>query len=118
MRVLILLAGAALTLGACGKNDQSGNTANVDDSLTAENIVANDVTAIDAVTGDAANMAADVNYADELDNGLDNSGNAVNAPNTAAPAKAKKPAKPATSASRPATTPAATNQVSTATNTE
>ena len=35
---------------------------NVDESLTAENIVSNDVTAIDAVTGDAANMAADVDY--------------------------------------------------------
>ena len=33
---------------------------NVDENLTAENIVSNDVTAIDAVTGDAANMAADV----------------------------------------------------------
>ena len=39
-----------------------GQHANVDENLTAENIVSNDVTAIDAVTGDAANMAADVNY--------------------------------------------------------
>jgi hypothetical protein len=103
MRVLILLAGAALTLGACGRNNQSGNTANVDDSLTAENIVANDVTAIDAVTGDAANMAADVDYANELENGLDNSANST------APAKTAKPSKPATSTAR-AAAPAATNQ--------
>jgi hypothetical protein len=58
MRVLILIAGA-LTLAACGNNDLSDNTANVDENLTAENIVSNDVTAIDAVTGDAANMAAE-----------------------------------------------------------
>jgi hypothetical protein len=59
MRALILIAGA-FALAACGNNDQSDNTQNVDENLTAENIVSNDVTAIDAVTGDAANMAADV----------------------------------------------------------
>ena len=58
MRALILIAGA-LALAACGNNDQSDNTTNVDENLTAENIVSNDVTAIDAVTGDAANMAAE-----------------------------------------------------------
>jgi hypothetical protein len=71
MRALIL-AGAILALSGCGNNDQADNTANVDENLAAENIVTNDVTAIDAVTGDAANMAADVNYTAELDNGLDN----------------------------------------------
>ena len=42
-----------------------------DENLTAENIVSNDVTAIDAVTGDAANMAADVdiNYGNIDENG-------------------------------------------------
>ena len=59
MRVPLLFA-AALALGGCGNNDQKDNTQNVDENLTAENIVSNDVTAIDAVTGDAANMAADV----------------------------------------------------------
>jgi hypothetical protein len=59
MRAPLVLA-AALALSACGNNDQADNTINVDDSLTAENIVSNDVTAIDAVTGAAANMAADV----------------------------------------------------------
>ena len=58
MRALILIAGV-LVLAACGNNDQSDNTTNVDENLTAENIVSNDVTAIDAVTGDAANMAAE-----------------------------------------------------------
>jgi hypothetical protein len=60
MRALILVAAAALGLAACSNNDNKDNTTNVDENLTAENIVSNDVTAIDAVTGDAANMAADV----------------------------------------------------------
>jgi len=60
MRAFILIAGAALALAGCKNNDQHDNTQNVDENLTAENIVSNDVTAIDAVTGDAANMAADV----------------------------------------------------------
>ena len=72
MRALIVIAGAALSLAACGKNNQSGNTANVDENLTAENIVSNDVTAIDAVTGDASNMAADVNYMNTEDNSVAN----------------------------------------------
>jgi hypothetical protein len=62
MRPLILIAGTlalALPLAACGNNDQTDNTQNVDENLTAENIVSNDVTAIDAVTGDAANIAAE-----------------------------------------------------------
>jgi len=60
MRLLILAAGAALLLAACGDDNQAENTQNADQALTAESIVANDITAIDAVTGEAANMAADV----------------------------------------------------------
>jgi len=59
MRALILIGALALPLAACSNNDQRDNTANVDENLTAENIVSNDVTAIDAVTGDDANMAAE-----------------------------------------------------------
>src|SRR5215207_9797119 len=47
MRALTLVAGA-LALAACGNNDQTDNTQNIDENLTAENIVSNDVTAIDA----------------------------------------------------------------------
>ena len=54
MRLPILSAGA-LALAACGTNGQSDNTAAGGENLTAENIVSNDVTAIDAVTGDSAN---------------------------------------------------------------
>lgn len=70
MRAPLLFA-AALALSACRNNDQKDNTQNVDENLTAENIVSNDVTAIDAVTGDAANMAADVdmNYGSIDENG-------------------------------------------------
>jgi hypothetical protein len=92
MRVLILFAGASLALTACGKNDQAGTSQNAADGLTAEKIVANDVTAIDAVTGDAANMAADVDYNAE-DNSLDNAVNAL---------ESKPAPKPARTAPRPA----------------
>ena len=96
MRVLIIFAGASLVLSACGKNDQSGNSQNAADGLTAEKIVANDVTAIDAVTGDAANMAADVDY--NLDeNSLGNDANSTESKPAAKPA-----AKPARTAPPPA----------------
>jgi hypothetical protein len=87
MRALILIAGVpilALALAACSNNDQADNTQNIDENLTAENIVSNDVTAIDAVTGDAANMAAESNLEGIPEANLENSGN------TARPA-AKKP---------------------------
>jgi hypothetical protein len=67
----LFLIAAALPLSACGKNSQSGQAQNADEGLSAENIVANDVTAIDAVTGDAANMAADVNYEEALNEEAD-----------------------------------------------
>jgi hypothetical protein len=60
MRALLLIAGAALALCGCNRGAQTDNNQAVTESLTAQNIVSNDVTAIDAVTGDAANMAADV----------------------------------------------------------
>lgn len=90
MRVLILFAGASLALTACGKNDQAGTSQNADDNLSAEKIVANDVTAIDAVTGDAANMAADVDYNAE-DNSLDNAVNALESKPAAKPARTSPP---------------------------
>ena len=85
MRATLLLA-AALALAACSNNDQTDNTLNVDENLTAENIVSNDVTAIDAVTGDAANMAADVDM--NFGNLEENAGEAA----TNGPAKSTRPA--------------------------
>lgn len=103
MRALILICGA-LALAACGNNDQTDNTQNVDENLTAENIVSNDVTAIDAVTGDAANMAAESDI-----NDLGNVGTAANGagnssafprpkPETVTPKGSSSTAKPAPSA--------------------
>ena len=73
MRALIIVAGT-LALAACGNNDQTDNTQNVDENLSAANIVSNDVTAIDAVTGDAANMAAesDINDIGNVSNATGN----------------------------------------------
>jgi hypothetical protein len=91
MRVLILTAFAALALSACGNNDQTDKTQNVDENMTAENIVSNDVTAIDAVTGDAANMAADVDYSNLADNSLDNMLNESGSAKPAAKGAATRP---------------------------
>ena len=71
MRVPFLVLAAGLALAGCKNNDMHDNNMNLDENLTAENIVSNDVTAIDAVTGDAANMAADgdMNYGNIDENG-------------------------------------------------
>jgi hypothetical protein len=103
MRALILIAGV-LALAACGNNDQTDNTQNVDENLTAENIVSNDVTAIDAVTGDAANMAAesDVNDIGNAGNLATDTGNASAfpkaKPETVTPKGSSSTSKPAPSA--------------------
>ena len=60
MRPLVVLTLAALGLAGCGSDEQANNTVNVDQAVMSEDLNANDVTAIDAVTADAANMAADV----------------------------------------------------------
>ena len=96
MRALILAAGL-LALAACRNNDQVDNTQNVDENLTAENIVSNDVTAIYAVTGDASNMAADSNICDIGSAPTGNSGNASSATKPA-------PKRPATMAPTEPTT--------------
>ena len=105
MRALILIAGA-LALAACGKNDQTDNTMNIDENLTAENIVSNDVTAIDAVTGDAANMAGesavnDIGAENVLDEGSMSSptkpvANSPTKPVTKRPSKSAAPDEPTT----------------------
>ena len=62
MRALILVAGAGLALAACGDKSATDADANASANLASEAIFANDTTVIDAATGDAANMAADVVY--------------------------------------------------------
>jgi hypothetical protein len=107
MRAPILIA-ATLALAACGNNDQTDNTQNVDENLTAENIVSNDVTAIDAVTGDAANMAAESEVNDLGNIAPGEMGNASAfpkpKPQTVSPSTTNKPA-----ATTPPTTPPAAN---------
>ena len=69
MRALILVAGLALAISACGGDQAAENAANVDEELAAQNIAANDTTSIDAATGEDANMAEDVNFTvNETDN--------------------------------------------------
>jgi hypothetical protein len=77
MRALILIAVSTLAVSACGKSGSVDNTTNIDQVLAAQNISANDTTAIDAATGDDANMAADMNFTtienlDDADNGSTN----------------------------------------------
>jgi hypothetical protein len=106
MRPLIFAAIAALAVSACGNNDQADNTQNVDENLSAENIVSNDVTAIDAVTADSANMAADVDYSNLMDNSLDNMVNegSGSKPPAKAPRPRPQPAEPAANAAANAAT--------------
>ena len=106
MRAIILVTGAALALAACGTNGQAGNTTNIDEGLTAESIVSNDVTAIDAVTGDAANMAADmdVSFTNEIDNGL------ANEVTSSGPPTSKQPARPKEAAETPASNDVSANE--------
>lgn len=76
-----LILCAALALTACGKDKPAeGNQAFSDEDFTQGAIVANDVTAIDAATGDAANMAADVPPDATLDNQDEGDGPAATAP--------------------------------------
>lgn len=94
MRALILFAGSALLLTACGNNDQTDNSLNVDENLAAESIVSNDVTAIDAVTGDASNMAADVNYAGPENVDANEGGTSAKPSSKLTPPRTKAPGKP------------------------
>ena len=75
MRLLMLTPALALCLAACGKGDDS-EAQNAGRALTAEAISSNDVTAIDAVTGEAANIAEDVDFTLEANN-ASGSGNLV-----------------------------------------
>jgi len=99
MRLTIILA-TSVALAACGGKDQAATNQDAASGLTAEEIVANDVTAIDAVTADAANMAADT--AIDVGN-LDDS---VDGGNAGATAKSARKAAPTTTRrSEPAATP-------------
>ena len=92
MRALILLAVAGLTLAACGDKSATEVDANASANLASEAVFSNDTTVIDAATGDAANMAADVVFtdinADDDDSGRSSgSGRRTTAPRRSAPAE-------------------------------
>jgi hypothetical protein len=94
MRARIWTLAAVCGLAACGNGDQAGNTANIQENVTAQAFESNDITAIDAVTGEDANMAADVNFTDLGGNNASASANRQSS-DRASPAE------------RPATRPAA-----------
>ncbi|MCL6682924.1 hypothetical protein [Sphingomonas alba] len=80
MRALILVAGAALALSACSKNEAADNTMNVDDTMTTNEVLANDTmnTDMNAVDANSAMNAADTaNAAADTANAAANTANAA-----------------------------------------
>ena len=67
MRALILAAGAALTLSACGgaETEAEADEVMAVENLEVENLVINDTTGLDATTNLDANMATDMNMMEE-----------------------------------------------------
>jgi hypothetical protein len=57
-----ILVFGALLLASCGGNAPTNNAVVAEESESADSTLANDTTAIDAATGESADMAADVNY--------------------------------------------------------
>ena len=107
MRHLTLLSFAALGLTACGADEQANNTVNVDQAVMSEDLNANDVTAIDTVTADAANMAADVDI-DFTNDMLEGPGNGSGSRPESAKARPRTSGpRPEAKASSPAAEPAA-----------
>ena len=82
MRALILVAGAALAVSACSKNEAAENTMNVDETMNAENVVTNDTGAIDGAMNADANMA--LNAADTANTAADTANAAADTANAAA----------------------------------
>lgn len=98
MRSMILIGLSAAALSGCNDDKAAGNQAASERNVTSEVAATNDTTAIDAATGEAANMAADVDFTAALDNETDG--------NRAAPSPSRRPARPAESRHSAATPPA------------
>ena len=75
MRVGLIAAGVVL-LSACN-NDQAANVATENGTVVSESLRGNDVTAIDAASNDAANMAADVEILEDEANTVTNGNEAA-----------------------------------------
>ena len=74
MRALIFMV--VLGLAACGDDSPPANEIAVDESPARQVLPTNDTTAIDAVSGEAANMAEDVDFL-EGENEVGGAGNAA-----------------------------------------
>ena len=62
MRALILVAGAALAISACSKNEAADNTMNVDETMTTNEVMDNTAVNADVNATDAnMTMNADAN---------------------------------------------------------
>ena len=68
MRKLILCGAAAIALSACNPEPSAQERAAAEQNVTSEVVATNDTTAIDAATGQAANMAADVDFMPDVGN--------------------------------------------------
>jgi hypothetical protein len=90
----------ALLIAACGGNDaDTANDAVADVGLEQEDVITNDVTAIDAATADAAGMAADMAppSGNELDDNTGSAPRRERRPGTAVPANESDAPEPADS---------------------
>ena len=114
MRALILLTATALLLSGCNRGSSSSDQTDSGSSATNEVVSTNDITAIDAATGEAANMAPDVDY---MPNDMAAAADSNAQQNQTAAPRARRPAtKPAatssaanSTATEPATTPSGDN---------
>ena len=60
MRALILVAGAALAISACSKQEAADNTMNVDETMTTNEVLANDTAMNADMNAVDANMTMNV----------------------------------------------------------
>jgi len=67
MREKILLGILVATVSACGGEQSAEERAAAERNVTSQVVQTNDTTAIDAATGEAANMAADVPFIPGID---------------------------------------------------
>jgi hypothetical protein len=82
---LAIVTAATLGIAACGERESAADNGIVSDQgFSVENSAANDVTAIDAATSDAAGMAADTEANLVLDDFGNNSADANSAQTTPA----------------------------------
>ncbi len=94
MRKLIVL-GAVVALGGCGQEQSAEERAAAEQNVTALVVATNDTTAIDAATGEDADMAADVAFMPAIENEADSD-------EAAPPAARTRPARTARPSPEPA----------------